>query len=79
MSLYADNASDNPESPGLGKPGLSSSYIAFDDLRDLTEVAGAIVYVHTGYLGSWSVLPVAESCPWIKRGLQYCCESEAAT
>lgn len=34
------------ESLGHVKPGISSSYITFDDIRDLTEVTGSILYAH---------------------------------
>lgn len=46
MSVYVGNTLDATGTLVLCKPGLPSSYIAFDDLRDLTEVAGAIPYDH---------------------------------
>lgn len=34
------------------QPGNSSSYITFDNIRDLTEVTGPILYAHYR-LGGW--------------------------
>lgn len=55
MSVYGGNTLDAIRTLVLCKPGLASSYIAFDDLRDLTEVAGAIPYDHDLGLRSWLV------------------------
>lgn len=40
------------ENLGHVKSGISSSYITFDAIRDLTEVTGPILYAHYR-LGGW--------------------------